>query len=363
MVPEKTPIVSPFLPELRRYNDLVSDIFNSGWITNGGPLVQELEQRLALYLKVKNLVCVSSGTVALQLIYKALGLQGQAITTPFSFVATSSSLKWQGIEPVFCDIDNATFNLNPDILTFDQMNKAIVATHVYGNPAGTQGLEKFAEKNAVPLIFDAAHAFGVDYHGSSILSRGTASALSFHATKLFHCIEGGAVATNDDALADEVRALRNFGIKEGQLSKLIGINAKMSEFHAGMGLCVLDEISFILEKRQELWSLYREKLEGYVSFQKWSTSSQNNNSYAPVVFGSEELLFSVKLALEKRNIETKRYFWPSLDSWYPSESSELRVSEDIASRVLCLPLFPGLETKKVISITEQIKQSVEQHNG
>ena len=257
------PVTRPHLPEKSRYLGYISRCYENGQLTNNGPLVQELKARLEDYLGVQNLLLVANGTLALQIAYKTLGVSGKAVTTPFTFVATSSSLKWEGIEPVFADINGETLNLCPEKTkgVLDPDVTAMVPVHVYGNPCDVDAFDQIAEDHDLKVIYDAAHAFGVRLNGRSILQWGDAATLSFHATKVFHTVEGGAIVFKKREDYERACRLINFGYEEGEIVDE-GINAKMSEFHAAMGLSMLDEIETVLQKRGEVHCRYYEALRG-----------------------------------------------------------------------------------------------------
>lgn len=355
------PVTKSYLPSKEKYIAYIDRIYESGWLTNNGSLVRELETRLAEHLGVKHLICVANGSLALQLAYKALDLKGEVITTPFSFAATTSTLAWEGLTPVFADINKENFNLDPnniEPLITDQTS-AVVPVHVFGNPCQVEAIQAIANKHNLKVIYDAAHAFGTDYTNQngqteSVLNFGDISTLSFHATKLFHTIEGGAVITNDDELAKKIRLLINFGITGPTTIESVGTNAKMNEMEAAMGLCVLDEIDIIKTERQRIWQTYQYELPGLVQFQQWNHQSQNNHAYAPVLFESEAQLLKVEAQLKENDIVSRRYFYPSLDTLdYLKNKQACLTSRYIASRILCLPIYPGLsqqEQKKVIQV-------------
>ena len=348
----------PYLPDKEKYKAYIDELFESGWLTNNGKLVQELEDRLQAYLKVRNVVLTANGSLALQLAYHALGLTGEVITTPFSFAATTNTMVWEGLKPVFADIDPQTFNLNPDNIEAKITSKtsAIVPVHVYGNPCDVESIQTIADQYGLKVVYDAAHAFGVDYKGESVLNHGDISALSFHATKLFHTIEGGAVVTNDDKLAQKVRYLTNFGITVSGI-KYPGINAKMNEFEAAMGLCVLDDIEQITQGRQQVWQAYKNELKGLVDFQTFNADANNNHAYAPVLFRSEQDLLKVESQLKASDIITKRYFYPSLDTLgYLSKDVKMSIARDIAGRILCLPISTELSQHSQTHIISLIKE-------
>ena len=341
------------MPDKQKYLGYLDRIYESGWVTNNGPLVRELEVRLADYLGVTNLILVANGTIALEIAYRLLKLEGEVITTPFSFVATTSSLVSNGLEPVFADIDPKTFNMDPGNIEamITKTTSAVVPTHVFGNACDVEAIEKVAKQHHLKVIYDAAHTFGVRYKGESLLNRGDVSTLSFHATKLFHTAEGGALVVNDDTLVEEARFLTNFGIDGPDSVKALGTNAKMNELEAAMGLCVLDDIALIFEKREEVYTRYRQALEGYVGFQEHNADSNRNFSYFPVILASEEQTLRVQKALNEHAIYPRRYFHPSLDTLdYLNSRQAMPVSRDISSRILCLPMYPTL--------TETQQQSV-----
>nr|WP_079782506.1 DegT/DnrJ/EryC1/StrS family aminotransferase [Pseudomonas sp. LPH1] len=344
-------VTKAYLPSKEKYKSYVDRIYDTAWLTNNGTLLQELEQRLKAYLGVKHLILVANGSLALQLAYKALDLKGEVITTPFSFAATTSTLAWEGLKPVFADIDPATLNLDPGTVEplLTEHTSAIVPVHVFGNPCQVEAIHSIAKKYDLKVIYDAAHAFGTNYidpyRGTqSILNYGDISTISFHATKLFHTIEGGAVVTNSDALAKKIRLLMNFGITGPTTIESVGTNAKMNEFEAAMGLCVLDEIEIIKAERQRIWDAYQAGIpQGLVQYQKWSSNSYNNYAYAPVLFESEARLLSVEAKLKERSIIPRRYFYPSLDTLeYLNSNQSCPISRDVARRVMCLPIYPGL---------------------
>lgn len=356
LLPEKTmiPVTKSYLPNKEKYQRYVDRIFESGWLTNNGSLLKELEQRLAKYLGVKNIILVANGSFALQLAYKALELQGEVITTPFSFAATTSTLAWEGLTPVFADIDPDSFNIDPTEIQkrITSDTSAIVPVHVFGNPCDVEAIKDIADRHDLKVIYDAAHAFGSEYKNQSVLNYGDISTLSFHATKLFHTIEGGAVITNDDDLAKKLRLLINFGITGPTTIESIGTNAKMNEFEAAMGLCVLDEIAEVRKKREAIWEIYSEDLSSF-KMQKWNQHSKNNAAYAPILFENEEQLLKVEATLKANDILPRRYFYPSLDTLdYLKTKQICENSRDIASRILCLPIYPDLtnvEQDKVIA--------------
>jgi dTDP-4-amino-4,6-dideoxygalactose transaminase len=351
-------VTKTYLPNKEKYKKYIDEIYENGWLTNSGPLVQRLEKRLAKYLGVKNIVLVSNGTVALEIAYRILDIKGFAITTPFSFVATTSSLVTNNILPIFADIDKNTFNLDPkNIEKFITPNtSAIVPVHVFGNACEVEEIEQIANKHNLKVVYDAAHAFDVKYKGQSVLNYGDISTLSFHATKLFHTIEGGALIINDDELVQKARYLINFGIENQESIPHLGTNAKMNEFEAAMGLCVLDEIENIKSSRKEVYENYQKELKDLVEFQEQNENATENYSYFPVVFKSEEQLLKLQKALNDKQIFPRRYFYPSLDTLeYIEPKQECKISRDISKRILCLPFYDELDKEVQSEIINTIK--------
>lgn len=354
-------VTKTYLPNKEKYKKYIDEIYENGWLTNNGPLVQRLEKRLAEYLGVKNIVLVSNGTVALEIAYRTLGLKGFVITTPFSFVATTSSLVTNQLLPIFADIDQNSFNLNPKNIEklITPNTSAILPVHVFGNACEVEDIEQIANKHDLKVIYDAAHAFDVKFKDKSILNYGDISTLSFHATKLFHSIEGGALIINDDELVQKARYLINFGIKNEEEIPHLGTNAKMNEFEAAMGLCVLDDIEETKQKRKNILENYRNKLKDLIQFQEQNENATENYSYFPVVFKSEEELLKVQKALNEQNIMPRRYFYPSLDTLtYIEPKQECKISRDISKRILCLPIYQELEYEIVSKIIRTLKENL-----
>ena len=356
------PVTKPHLPEIGRYISYIERCYQNNQLTNNGPLAQELKARLEEYLGVQNLLLVANGTLALQIAYKALGVSGKAITTPFAFVATSSSLKWEGIEPVYADIDAQSLDLCPEkvLEAIDPEVTALVPVHVYGNPCDVEAFDEIAKEHDLKVIYDAAHAFGVRLNGRSILQWGDAATLSFHATKVFHTVEGGAIVFKKREDYERACRLINFGYEEGEVVDE-GINAKMSEFHAAMGLSMLDEIETVLAKREEVHRRYYEALESLYEMPVWKEGATRNYAYFPVLFPSEDALLKTQERLNEAGIFPRRYFYPSLDtleSGRPDGGSP--ISRDRARRVLCLPIYPALPLgvqDRIISIMVSSRES------
>ena len=352
-------VTKTYLPALEKYQEYVRKIFESGWLTNNGEFTRTLENRLAKYLGVPYVVLVSNGTLALQIAYRLLDVKGKAITTPFSFVATSSSLVWEGIDPLFADIETDSFNISPSNVqnVITPSTSAIVAVHVFGNPCDHESLNRISVDHSIPIIYDAAHAFGVQYEGRSIASLGDISTFSFHATKIFHTIEGGAIIVKDKAKYDKAKLLINFGIPGYDQITELGINCKMNEFQAAMGLCVLDEIDTIIAGRKIIFERYIDSLSGVKSltFQHFNPKATNNYAYSPIVFSSEEKLLKVKDELNKLEINPRRYFFPSLEKLHYIKPQITPIADSISRRILCLPLFTELEWSVQKTIIEAIK--------
>jgi dTDP-4-amino-4,6-dideoxygalactose transaminase len=355
-------VTKTYLPPLEKYNALLEQIWASGWVTNHGPMVLELEQKLKDYLGVKHLFFVNNGTIALQIAIKALDLKGEIITTPFSYVATTSCIVWENCKPVFVDIDSKTFTINPDLIeeAITPETTAILATHVYGIPCHVEKIEKIAKRNNLKVIYDAAHSFGAEYNYKSLASYGDISTLSFHATKIFHTVEGGAVITNDDELAHKISYMRNFGHKGQEDFWGLGVNGKNCELHAAMGLCILPEMNKIISKRKELSDYYNELLDGMdlVRPQCDTGKFHYNYAYFPVVFPSEEILLKVKDELNKQDIFPRRYFYPSLNNLNYIDNVEMTVTDEISPCILCLPLYNDLRLPEVEKITDIISKAL-----
>lgn len=356
-------VTKSFLPSFEEYTRILKGVWDREHLTNNGPLVNELEEKLKDYLGVGNFYYVNNGTIAIQIAIKALGLKGEIITTPFSYVATTSSIVWENAAPVFVDIDPTNFTIDATKIeaAITKNTSAILATHVYGIPCDVEAIEAIAKKYDLKVIYDAAHAFGVKYKGRPLLGFGDISTISFHATKLFHTVEGGGIATNNDALGHHIAYMRNFGHRGQEEFWGVGINGKSSEFHAAMGLCNFPHIASILESRKELSQTYdrffaerkvaihRPVVPDYVDY---------NYAYYPVVFESEKQLLAVRDNLNAAYIYPRRYFYPALHTLpYLKDRKDLPVASSISCRVLCLPLYYGLPmnvVKQITSIVENL---------
>jgi dTDP-4-amino-4,6-dideoxygalactose transaminase len=355
-------VTKTFLPDREEYIQYINEIWDRVQLTNNGPLLQKLEKELKNYLNVDNLYYCSNGTVVLQIALKVLEISKEVITTPFSYCATTNSILWENCTPVFVDIDPATFNIDPSLIerAITADTQAIMATHVYGNPCAIEAIEEIARRHSLKIIYDSAHGFGVKYKGQSLLSFGDISTCSFHATKVFHTIEGGAIISNHPELHEKLHLLRAFGHRGDEEYLYAGINGKNSEFHAAMGLCNLPHVPSIIEARKEIFDLYDSELN-------WATLKkplidpdiEYNYAYYPVVFESEAVLRKVQAALLENEIIPRRYFYPSLNtlSFLPQHFS-CPVSEDISLRVLSLPLYVGLADEDVKKISRIVNQNL-----
>lgn len=350
-------VTKSYLPELSEYNKVIDSIWQNFHLTNRGPLVQKLEKDICEKLNLTNLLFVSNGTIAIQLVIKALKITGEVITTPFSYVATTNSLLWEGCEPVFCDISDKTFCIDADKLEalITPKTTAILATHVYGIPCDVEAIEKIATKHNLKVIYDAAHAFGVEYKGNNIFNYGDASTCSFHATKLFHTIEGGSITTKDPDIFKLITLYHSFGhVGDDYFTE--GINGKNCEFHAAMGLCNLPKLDELIAAREKRAKLYDSLLsKSIISRPEIPEGTKYNYAYYPVVFESEAILLKAKETLLKNEVNTRRYFYPSLNNLpFLTKHYSCPVSEDISKRVLCLPMYFDLEESHIERICKII---------
>jgi len=350
----------PLTPSLTKLTAYLAQVNESGWYTNFGPLHEQLTKRLEDYLGVQNLLLVSNGTLAIQVACKALNINS-AITTPFSFVATTSSLLWQNIDTAFSDIDINSYNLSPvslDIaLAQDNNYDGIVATHVYGNPCDVHGIADVANKHNKKVVYDAAHAFDVKIAEQSVLNYGDASTLSFHATKVFHTVEGGAIIFKHKTDFEKAKQLINFGIEaDGTLGEP-GINAKLNEYQCAVGLTLLDDIESVIKHRAALFNTYTDELKNVVELPQWHPQASLNGAYMPIYIACEQKQQDVIQALTKGNIQCRRYFTPSLDVAYNQQKSfGCANSQKIAGGVVCLPLHNFMSVDDVLAVTYVIKE-------
>ncbi len=355
-------VTKTFLPPFEEYTQVLKRAWDKVWITNNGELLQELEAKLKGYLKVKHLFYTSNGTIALQMALKALDIKGDVITTPFSYVATTNSIIWEGCKPVFADIDPQTFCIDPAAIEarVTSETQAILATHVYGIPCNIEKIKGVADKYNLKVIYDGAHAFGTTYNGKQLLSYGDISTCSFHATKIFHTVEGGCIITDNDELARKLMLYRQFGhVVDDYFS--VGINAKNSEFHAAMGLVNFNYISPLFERRRDLSNEYYRQLGGTdLQFLAINDPAIGYNySYFPVVFPSLEMCNLVVDKLKQQSVFPRRYFYPSLSSLpFLDVKYATPVSDSIAERVICLPLYHDLSKEDIRRICSIIKKTI-----
>lgn len=339
------PVTKPFMPPLAEYHALLEGVWQREWLTNHGPLVTQLEAALKSHLGIQNLAYVTNGTIAIQIALKALGISGEVITTPFSYVATASSVMWEGLQPVMVDIDPMSLNLDPSLIenAITDRTAAILATHVFGNPCDVDAIQKIADRHNLKVVYDAAHAFGTRYGGKSVYAYGDAATASFHATKLFHTVEGGAIFTQSENDLLAVSRMRNFGHVTPTSFDRIGINGKNSEFHAAFGLVNLRYIAEILERRRAISERYDQALRSFVTKPKLLPGCEYNFSYYPILVEDETTLLKLVLALEARDVIPRRYFYPSLSELpYITHRRQTPVAGDVARRILCLPLYHTL---------------------
>jgi len=352
------PVTKPFLPPIEEYQHYVRDIWERNWLTNNGPLVLELESKLKEKLHLQNLLFVTNGTIAIQMSIKALRLKGKIITTPFSYVATTSSIVWENFEPVFVDIDPVNCNIDPGKIeaAITPDTSAILATHVYGIPCDVEAIDEIARRRGLKVIYDGAHAFHVKFKNRSLFEWGDISTCSFHATKLFHTIEGGAVFTADTDLLKRLQYHRNFGHDGFDVFSMLGINGKNSEFHAAMGLVNLKYVDTIIATRKKLCAYYDTALKDFLGTRpEVPQQVEYNYAYYPVIFSSEELLLKTFHALGEHSISPRRYFYPTLETLpYIKTEKTCVIAESIAKRVLCLPLYHTLSLDDVDRICDII---------
>ena len=358
------PVTKSYLPSLEDYTSQLERIWQGGILTNNGLLIKELADKLNQHLNTPNIELVANGTLALQLAIKALGLKGEVITTPFSYVATTTALIWENCTPIFVDIEERTFCIDADKIeaAITEQTSAILATHVYGYPCNVKKIEEIAKKHDLKVIYDGAHAFGVKLNGKSIFDYGDVSTLSFHATKLFHTIEGGALVCRDKELVEKINLMKKFGHMGEEKYLEVGINAKMSEVHAAMGLCVLPKLNESIANRRAISEHYDDLLKGCgLSLPQISVESEYNYAYFPIVFATHTQMMQVRQSLIDNNIMPRRYFYPSLNTLkYLGLKSKQKcpISESISERVLCLPLYHDLELKSVDKICSVISKEL-----
>lgn len=361
-------VTSPLLPSLEEFNALLKEIWDSKWITNNGSFHQRLEKALAEYLKVPYLSLFTNGTLPLITALQALRITGEVITTPYSFVATTHSLWWNGIKPVFVDIDPSNCGLDPAKIeaAITPKTTAIMPVHCYGKPCDTQAIQEIADKYGLKVIYDAAHAFGVEVNGESILNAGDMSTLSFHATKVYNTIEGGALVAHDEKTKKRIDYLKNFGFANETTVVAPGINSKMDEIRAAYGLLNLRQVDDAIKARQRVANIYRDALRGVegITFFDDMPGVRHNYSYFPIFVDAEkygktrdQLYFEMKDA----NVWGRRYFYPLISEFstyrgLPSATREnLPEAYKLADTVLCLPMHHALTDNDIERVLKTIK--------
>jgi dTDP-4-amino-4,6-dideoxygalactose transaminase len=355
-------VTRSFLPSLDQYKGMLDQIWERSQFTNHGPYVTQLRDDLQNLLGVPHVCMVNNGTIAIQVAIKALDLTGEVITTPFSYVATVSSMVWENCKPVFVDIRKDDFCIDASRIEAAITDKTtgILATHVYGHPCDVEAIEDIAKRHGLKVIYDAAHAFGVEINGRSILNYGDASTLSFHATKIFHCGEGGAIATNNPEIDHKLNYLRNFGHNGEEAFWGLGVNGKMAEPMAALGLCVLPNMDEIIGGRKRAVEYYDSRLAKHDRVYRYQTpaSVKYTYSYYPILMESEELLLKVRENLNAADIFPRRYFYPPLHQLPYIEEASMPITESISPRMLCLPLYHNIEENDLQRITDIILQTL-----
>ena len=354
-------VTQSFLPPIDEYSKILQKSWDKKWITNRGELILELENKLKIFLGIENITITTNGTLPLQIAIKALELKGEIITTPFSYIASSSVISWENCTPVYVDI-------HPEYLTIDESKieekitektVAILATHVFGNPCNVEKIDEIAKKHNLKVIYDAAHCFGVKYNGESIFNFGNVSTCSFHATKIFHTGEGGCMITADKELHEKLFYHHNFGHNGPEDFHGIGINAKTSELQAAMGLAVFNHLDEIFKGRKNAVGVYDKFLDfSKIKKMKLREGTEWNYHYYPVIFESEETLLKVKEALNKKNIFPRRYFYPSLNTVKYLNGEKMPISESVSKRIMCLPLYAELQPEIAEKISNLINQNI-----
>jgi len=348
------------IPPLNEYVDEISDIWETHWLTNMGSKYKKLQEELKLYLDTDNIELFTNGHMSLELSLQALGLKGEVITTPFTFASTTHAIVRNGLTPVFCDInpDDYTIDVSKIEALITEKTSAILPVHVYGNVCDVEGIERIADKYNLKVIYDAAHAFASVYKGRALSGYGDIATLSFHATKLFHTVEGGACIVRDEAVNAKLDLIKRFG-HNGDTHYCLGINGKQSEFHAAMGLAVFPHLAQIMAARKQICEEYDRLLAHAVGRPAVQKDLQYNYAYYPVVFRDEAQLLRVFAALNKAEIYPRRYFYPSLNTLpYLPEKTPCPVSQDICSRIACLPLYPALALEDVRRIAKIVLENL-----
>lgn len=352
-------VTKPSLPSRKVLDKYIDEIYKTHHLTSNGPLLRLLEKRLKEFLGVEHLLLCANGTLGLQIAFRALGIKDEVVTTPFTYVATSSALIWEGIKPVFADIDPNSFNLCPSeiLKKITPMTTAIVPVHVYGNPCDVKKIDEIARINNLKVIYDAAQAFSTTLDGESILNFGDASIVSFQATKVFNTAEGALIAFKNEKDLIKARQLIQIGYLNSVDEPVLGTNAKMNDLEAALGNANLDEFSIQVNKRKEIFEFYNENLEKDFQFPRWAESANNNFSYFPVLFESEKKLINALALFYKEEIYPRRYFYPCVHEFeFLKQDESYLNAEDISKRILCLPLSSEMnleEASRVVAILKR----------
>lgn len=363
MESQRVNVTRSSMPSFEEYCAEIRDLWDSRWLTNMGAKHRELQDKLSQYLDVEYIDLLTNGHMAIELALQALELKGEVITTPFTFASTTQAIVRSGLTPVFCDIDPVTFTMDPEKIEalITPQTCAIVPVHTYGMICDVEAIDRIAKKHHLKVLYDAAHAFGVRYKGRGVASYGDVSCLSFHATKVFHTVEGGAACFHDAAFGKRLAQMKNFGLEGPEVVEGIGGNAKLDEFRAAMGLCNLRHVDGEIEKRGRVTERYRRHLEGVpgVQLRVVQEGVQTNHAYFPVVF--DETAFgadrdAVKAALEAQGIYPRKYFYPPTDT-FPCyggrfDPGKTPVAQRISRQVLCLPIFADMELELVDRVCE-----------
>lgn len=371
MNPDSTFVTQPFLPPLNEFIPYLEEIWESKTLTNDGPFHQKLEKELCEYLEIEHISLFTNGTIALLIALQVLQIKGEVITTPFSFVATSHSILWNGATPVFVDIEPDSLNINPKKIeeAITPNTSAILAVHCYGHPCNVSEIQRVAETYNLKVIYDAAHAFGVKCHSGSLLKHGDLSVLSLHATKVFNTFEGGAIICPDLKTKELIDRIKNFGYEGETTVNLTGINGKMSEFNAALGLLQLKYVDQAIQMRKELDNTYRKNLTGVKGLSCLGKAGMLSSNYAyfPILIDQKYPISRDQLyeKLKEFNVHTRRYFYPLISrfpmyrSFPTSHPDNLKIATEISSKVLCLPIYPDLPIDKVDEICTYIKNIVQ----
>ena len=355
-------VTQPSLAPINEFTEILKGVWDRKILTHNGPLVQQLESELEQKLEVPHFTVVNNGTIALQIGIKALELQGEIITTPFTWIATVSAIKWEGCTPIFCDIDPKTLNIDPakiEALITDK-TVAIMPVHVFGTPCNVTEIEKIAKKYNLKVIYDGAHAIGSKFDGKSLLTFGDITATSLHATKLLNTAEGGGCITTNTELDKKIKRIRFFGHSDDKTDIVEdGFNGKLTEIHAALGLANLNYYDKVLDDRRFKYLLYKEKLQQVptIRFQDIA-AGETNYSYFPIIFETEEQLLNVESVLKANAIFPRRYFYPSVNTYTKVVSYQpCPISEDVSKRILCLPLYFDLSEDEILKIIALIVNS------